>query len=73
MPPLANVSRDAVGPASKLVRVEAHVELGEVEAEELDAAAQRRERAVGDALAAIGPQAAVEQLEIGAQLARVDA
>ena len=55
----------------ELVRVESHVELGDVEAEDLDAPAQIRQRAIGDACAAIGPQARVHQLEIGEQLARV--
>ena len=55
----------------ELIRVEPHVELGDVEAEHLDAPAQIRQRAIGDACAAIGPQARVHQLEIGEQLARV--
>ena len=45
----------------------AHLDVGEVEAEELDAAAQRRERAVGDARAAVRAQAAVDDVEIGGE------
>ena len=55
----------------ELVRVQAHVELGDVEAEQLDAAAQVGERAVRDAGAAIGAQARVHQLEVGEQRAGV--
>ena len=55
----------------ELVRVHADVELGDVEAEQLDAAAQVGERAVGDARAAVGAQARVHQLEVGEQPGRV--
>ena len=47
-----------------LVRMNAQVELGEVQAEDLDATPKRRECAVGDSCAAMGPEAAVEQLQI---------
>ena len=51
----------------ELVRVQAHVELRDVEAEQLDAPAQVGQRAVGDARAAVGAQARVHQLEVGEQ------
>ena len=47
-----------------LARVHPNVELREVEPEQLDAAAQRGKRAVGDAPATIGPQAAVDHVEV---------
>ena len=55
----------------QLVRVQAHVELRDVEAEQLDAPAQVGERPVGDARAAVGAQARVHQLEVGEQLVGV--
>ena len=47
--------------------MESHVELRDVEAEQLDAPAEIGQRAVGDACAAVGAQARVHQLEIGEQ------
>ena len=47
-----------------LARVNTYIELREVEPEQLDAAAQRGERAVGDPGAAVRTQAAVEHVEV---------
>ena len=67
----SSVARGALVGLRAPARVHAHVELGDVEAEELDAAAQRRQPAVGDALAARGAQAAVEQARSASQLGGV--
>jgi hypothetical protein len=48
----------------EVARVRAHVELGEMQAEELDPAAQRRECPVGDARTAVRAQAPVDDREI---------
>ena len=48
--------------------VRPQVELRQVQPEDLDPAPQRRKPAVGDACAAVRPQARVEQLELGEQL-----
>jgi hypothetical protein len=50
--------------------VQADVELREVEAEELDAASQCAEPAVGQARAAVLPEAAIDELEVGGKLVR---
>ena len=55
----------------ELVRVQAHVELRDVKAEQLDAPAQIGQVPVGNARAAVGAQARVHQLEVGEQPARV--
>src|SRR5438093_11765587 len=46
----------------------ADVELGEIEAEDLEAPTKRRRAAVGNALRAVLAQAPVEQLEVGAEV-----
>ena len=51
-----------------LVRVYAHVELREVQAEDLDAAAQRGERTICDPRTTVGAEAAIEQLEISGEV-----
>ena len=48
--------------------MEANVELGDVEAEDLDATAQAGEPPVRDPLAAVRAQAAVDDLEVGHEL-----
>ena len=53
----------------ELVRVQAHVELRDVEPEQLDAPPQIGEVPVGDARPAVGTQARVHQLEVGQQAA----
>ena len=63
----ANVCARALVGCREVARVHAHVELREVEAEELDAAAQRGEAAVGDPRAAVRAQAAVDHVEVGEQ------
>ena len=55
----------------ELVRVHPHVQLRDVEPEQLDAAPQVGERAVGDARAAVGAKARVHQLEVGEQRGRI--
>ena len=52
----------------EVVRVQADVELGQVEAEDLHARAEVGEPAVCDSLSAVRPQAAVDQLEVGEEV-----
>ncbi len=59
---------DAIRRRLEVARVHPHVHLGDVEAEDLDPAAQRREAAVGDAVAPMGAQAVVDEVEVGAEL-----
>ena len=44
----------------RLVRMHAHIELCEVQAEDLDAATQRGERTIGDPRTAVGAETAIE-------------
>ena len=55
---------DALVGIDEVARVRAHIELREVQPEDLDAAPQRGKRAVGDASAAVRAQAPVDDGEI---------
>ena len=66
----ASVSQELRVALAHGTRVRPQVELREVQAEDLDAAAQRCEPAVGDPRTAVGAQAAVEQVELVEQIAR---
>ena len=68
--PSSIVCVEPFGARSQLVRVNADVELGEVEAEELDPAAQRGQPPVGDASRRALTEAPVDHGEIGRELAR---
>src|SRR5581483_6270259 len=57
----------ARGRPAQLPRVQANVELGEVEAEELDPSPELGEAAICEPLAAVRAQAPVDQLEVGEQ------
>jgi hypothetical protein len=50
--------------------VEANVELREMEAEQLDSPAERRQPAVGDPPGSVRAQAPVEDVEVGGELGR---
>jgi hypothetical protein len=54
----------------EVVRVHADVELGQVEAEELDAPAQSRQPPVRDPGTAVRAEALVEKLEVGRKRGR---
>ena len=59
---------EPLGAGAQLAGVDADVELRELEPEELDAAPQRRQPTVRHPVCAAGPQAAVEEVEIGGEV-----